>query len=75
MASAQAIDFITWTRLTHGGRRTPESPTCSGCGDVMTELEKAEYKKGKFRPLAEHPPVDPSEARRLYAEATGQTNS
>jgi hypothetical protein len=36
--------YVQYMRLTHNGRRTPPSPTCSECGAEMTDAEVAEFK-------------------------------
>jgi hypothetical protein len=33
---------VQWMRLTHNGRRSPGSPRCNECGDVMSEEDIAE---------------------------------
>jgi hypothetical protein len=43
---AEANDHLEQlrARLTHGGRRTPDDPTCRSCGTVMTRGEIAAYR-------------------------------
>jgi hypothetical protein len=57
----------TWMVLTHNGRRSPRHPTCSHCGETMTEAEIAErLRRWPERPITQE---ERGEARCLYSEA------
>jgi hypothetical protein len=43
MENERTRRYVEWMRATHNGRRTPQSPECSECGEEMSEHEIAEY--------------------------------